>query len=172
MNKIYWDRDKISILTNQMESVEHRHRAIQLFICLEKQLNICVAGQNIDSFCLMVNKNINHSFSTKNRLHITVMVEPTSDLSQHLQKIAGNNQCWIFDGRDHTELMTCGRRLLHNDCVESYQTFIQALYHYLGVIKLDRSLDDRIQALLHQIERCNCDDHSIATYANRVSLSE
>lgn len=36
MNKIYWDRDKISVLTNQMESVGHRHHAIQLFMGLEK----------------------------------------------------------------------------------------------------------------------------------------
>ncbi len=39
MNKIYWDKDKITILTDQIEAVEHKHYAMQLFLGLEKDLN-------------------------------------------------------------------------------------------------------------------------------------
>ena len=35
MNKIYWDKDKITIVTNQLEAIEHKHWAMQIFLALE-----------------------------------------------------------------------------------------------------------------------------------------
>ncbi len=64
MNRIYWDKDKILIVTNQLEAIEHRHCTLQLFFGLEKELNICVAEKDLNSKCILVNQNVNHSFLT------------------------------------------------------------------------------------------------------------
>ena len=47
MNKIYWDRDKISIITDQIESVPHKHWTMQLFLSIEKNLEIGVEDHKI-----------------------------------------------------------------------------------------------------------------------------
>lgn len=56
MNKIYWDKDKISILTNQIEAVEHKHYTMQLFLGLEKNLTISVSGEELTCSCILINK--------------------------------------------------------------------------------------------------------------------
>lgn len=172
VNKIYWDKDKILILTDQIETVEHRHYAMQLFLGIEENLSICVEDQMIECSCLLINKNVNHRFSTQNRLHISVIIQPTSDLSKPLYEIMGQSQYRIFDAEDRREVVKCGHDLLRNNNIETYRVFIQALYNYLGIVETERRYDDRIQALLYDIEHCNCDDHSISAFANKVLLSE
>lgn len=71
MNRIYWDRDKISILTDQIESIEHKHYAIQLFLSIDKPLNLYVSGKLIAGKCVIVNHNVNHVFSTGNKLLVS-----------------------------------------------------------------------------------------------------
>lgn len=171
MNKIYWDKDKISILTNQIKAVEHKHYTMQLFLGLEKNLNISVSGKNLNCTCILVNQNVCHSFSAENRLHISVIIEPTSDLAEQLRAVMGENDYYIFDDWDCSDVVRHGCDLLYSDELETYQTFMHTLYDYLGITENERQYDDRIKELLHHIEHCNCDEHSISSFANKVSLS-
>ena len=74
MNKIYWDRDKISMLTDQIEAVEHKHCAMQLFLSVDKKLDLWVSGKLIAGKCVIVNRNVNHIFSTGNQLHFSMII--------------------------------------------------------------------------------------------------
>lgn len=171
MNKIYWDKDKISILTNQIEAVEHKHYTMQLFLGLEKNLTISVSGEELTCSCILINQNVCHSFSTGNYLHISIIIDPTSDLAEQLRTIMGKNEYCIFDNKDCDDVVKHGCDLLYCDKTETYQTFIHTLYGYLGIAENERQFDDRIKELLHHIEHCNCDEHSISSFANKVSLS-
>ena len=92
MNRIYWDRDKISILTDQIESIEHKHYAIQLFLSIDKPLNLYVSGKLIAGKCVIVNYNVNHVFSTGNKLHLSIIIEPASNIAKQLEmKMNGND---------------------------------------------------------------------------------
>ena len=71
MNKIYWDRDKISIITDQIESVPHKHWTMQLFLSIEKNLEIGVEDNKISCRCIVINRDILHSFSTGNNMYFT-----------------------------------------------------------------------------------------------------
>ena len=44
MNRIYWDIDKISMLTDHLDASAHSHGMIQFFLCLEDELEIRVKG--------------------------------------------------------------------------------------------------------------------------------
>lgn len=44
MNRIYWDIDKISMLTDHLDAPAHSHGMIQFFLCLEDELEIRVKG--------------------------------------------------------------------------------------------------------------------------------
>ena len=92
MNRIYWDRYKISILTDQIESIEHKHYAIQLFLSIDKPLNLYVSGKLIAGKCVIVNHNVNHVFSTGNKLHLSIIIEPASNIAKQLEmKMNGND---------------------------------------------------------------------------------
>ena len=86
MNKIYWDRDKISIITDQIESVPHKHWAMQLFLSIEKNLKIGVEDNKISCRCIVINRDILHSFSTGNKMYFTMIIEPASSLAIQLFK--------------------------------------------------------------------------------------
>lgn len=195
MNKIYWDKDKITIITNQLEAAEHKHWAMQLFLSLEANLDICVSRKNLLCKCIVLHQNINHCFSTANRLHISIIIDPTSNLAYQFKKILGENEYYIFANEKCDELKKLGFLLLHNNndnCNsnrhnninynssnknnsnknwEAYDHFIHTLYRNFGFHENGKLYDDRIKKLLHQIENCNCDEHSISFFANKVSLS-
>lgn len=171
MNTIYWDKDKITILTNQLEAVEHKHCAMQLFLALEEQLDICVSKQTLTSRCIVVNQNINHSFSTANRLHLSIIIEPTSDFAEQLNKVMRDHEYYICNSEECRKLQKIGTLLSQNSDMATYNDFIVTLYKVLGISVRDKLYDGRIKDLLHYIENCNCDEHSIPAFADMVSLS-
>lgn len=171
MNKIFWDKDKITIVTNQLEAIEHKHWAMQLFLALEAKLNICVSGKNLTGKCVVVNQNVNHNFSTADRLHISMIIEPTSDLAEQLNNAMSKNEYYICSSEKCRELQQIGVLLLHNSDITTYNDFIQCLYKVIGISASNKLYDDRIKDLLQYIENCTCDKHSIPSYADKVSLS-
>ena len=40
MNQIYWDTDRISIVTDTMDASSHKHAMMQFFVCTEGNLNL------------------------------------------------------------------------------------------------------------------------------------
>lgn len=171
MNKIYWDKDKITIITDQLEAIEHKHWTLQLFFGMEKDLDVYVSEKKLTSKCVLVNQNIVHRFSAANYLHISMIFEPTSVVAKHLSNIIKGKDYHIFSGEQECEIERLGYKLLHDDNVEDYNTFVQILYDYLGIPVKERIYDHRIKELMHHIDHCDCNEHSIAYFSEKVSLS-
>lgn len=171
MNRIYWDKDKILIVTNQLEAIKHRHCMLQLFFGLEKELNICVAEKDLKSKCILVNQNVNHSFLTGRNLHMSLIIDTTSDLAEQLNRLIAKNEYHIFDSEQYEEIEKYGYALIRSNDIDDYRKLIQVLYSYLGISESRKLYDDRITKLLHSIEHCDCDEHSISFFAEKVSLS-
>ena len=51
MNHIFWDVDKITIMTDVMDATIHRHAMMQFFVCTEGKLDIKVGKEQPD--CVM-----------------------------------------------------------------------------------------------------------------------
>lgn len=175
MNRIYWDRDKVSILTDQIEAIEHKHNAMQLFLSIEKPLDLYVSGKLAAGKCVIINRNVDHIFSTGNQLHFTIIMEPASGMAKQLEKrIQGNDFC-ILDHFGVEKIQTAVFELAYckkEDEIKRYQYLIDRLYDN---IKLDRKIkayDDRIREVLDYTEKCDCSVHTISLMADMVSLSE
>ena len=78
MNRIYWDIDKIAMLTDHLDATAHSHDMIQFFLCLEGDLQIKVAGEVLVCPCIAVNQNVRHSFRAGRKNHLTMVLDPTS----------------------------------------------------------------------------------------------
>lgn len=172
MNKIYWDKDKISIFTNQFEAVEHKHWALQLFLALEDDLKVSLSGKSLKGQFIIVNRNVNHSFSSESHLHLSVIIEPTSDIAVQLSTLMGENEAIVFDNKKIEELKELAYSLFHDEVeIEKYQKLMTALYSFLGIYVKKSIYDDRIRDLLKNIETCACNEHTIASFAENVFLS-
>lgn len=171
MNKIYWDRDKISIITDQIESVPHKHWVMQLFLSIEKNLEIGVENNTISCRCIVINRNILHSFSTGNSVYLTMIIVPTSDLAIQLEERMGGMEYYIFDNQDIEYIQNLLFYLSDSDELREYREFMTQLYKFLRLKEQSKIYDNRINDLLYEIEQCNCDTHSIASFADKVALS-
>lgn len=40
MNRIFWDNDKISMVTDHIEAVKHSHQMMQFFLSLQYKMEI------------------------------------------------------------------------------------------------------------------------------------
>ena len=131
MNKIYWDRDKISIITDQIESVPHKHWTMQLFLSIEKNLEIGVEDNKISCRCIVINRNILHSFSTGKSLYFTMIIEPTSSLAIQLEERMGEKKYHIFDNQDIEYIQSLLFCFIDNDGLREYREFMTHLYKFL-----------------------------------------
>lgn len=133
MNKIYWDRDKISIITNQIEAIPHKHWAMQLFLSVEKNLEINVDGQKISCRCMVINHNTLHSFSTGNRLHFTMIIEPATGFARQFNETMKGKKYHVFDNPDIDESQRLLLRLIENGGINEYRDFMMQLYKFLSL---------------------------------------
>lgn len=171
MNKIYWDKDKISILTNQIEAVKHKHWAIQVFLSIEKDLELYISGKLVKCKCVVVNKNVYHSFSTEGRMHFSIIIEPTSNIAKQLENLMNDEGYCVFDTPNITEVQELVLQLVSSDELNVYCHLIEKLYYCLGLSKQNEVYDNRIKELLQHIEYCSCDVHTISSFADKVALS-
>ena len=132
MNKIYWDRDKISIITDQIESVPHKHWTMQLFLSIEKNLEIGVEDNKISCRCIVINCDVLHSFSTGNNMYFTMIIEPASSLAIQLEERMGGMKYYIFDNQDIEYIQNLLFCLIDSDGLREYREFMIQLYKFLG----------------------------------------
>ncbi len=82
MNRIYWDKDSIGIVTDNIDATPHRHPMMQLFLSIEDLLTIEVSDKLLSGRCIVVYKNIRNAFYTKGKLHFSLITEPTTELAE------------------------------------------------------------------------------------------
>lgn len=134
INRIYWDRDKISMITDQIDAVSHQHWAMQLFLSIEEQLEISVGEEQVLCKCIVVNRNIPHSFSTNNTVHFSMIIEPTASIAEQLDEIMEGKEYHIFENEDIAPLKKALLQFVHRDELKDYQNFMTQWLTLEGVI--------------------------------------
>lgn len=170
MNRIYWDIDKIAMLTDHMDATAHSHGMIQFFLCLEGNLQIKAAGEIRVCPCIAVNQNVRHSFRAGSKRHLTIVFDPMSPMGIRLSWLMEGAPCWIFGEADVQALLPPALAMVQTFDADTYHRFIKALH---GVLQADppAPMDDRIRELLAILEHCDCHEHAIERYADTLCLS-
>lgn len=171
MNQIFWDVDRISILTDVMDASSHSHAMMQFFVCTEGRLNIRVGRDRPDTKCILVNKNVKHSFKAGNRVCFTVIIEPVSDLGLALDALLAGRDSYIVDDSKADSIIARVIRLKDQPDKETYSELMDAVYDCFDITPSHKQLDERIVEFLEMLKHCSCDDHSIEAYADKLCLS-
>ena len=171
MNRIYWDIDKISMLTDHLDASAHSHGMIQFFLCLEDELEIKVGKEKIKCSCILVNKNVRHSFKTNNKMHFTCVLEPVSDIGIKIKDILQDKEYYIFDKSKTKELRKVAISMIDTFDKATYMKLMHQIYECFDSTFLDKKLDERILSFFNMLEHCSCDEHSIEKYADRLCIS-
>ena len=168
---IFWDVDKISILTDTMVASVHCHAMMQFFVCTEGKLNIKVGKEQPDAKCILVNKNVKHAFNTDKKLCLTTIIEPVSAIGLALDELLNNKDYYVVDDSVADELIRQVISLKECPCKEQYSNLMDGISGCFGLLSSHKQLDERIVSFLELLEHCNCDDHSIEEYAGNLNLS-
>lgn len=169
IHTIFWHKEYIGILTNQLNAQLHRHWMLQLFIGVEGSVELHVNEKTIHGACIVVEKNTPHVFSTK-QLVFSLLIDPSSALARFLSLKMHADGYWIYDDEMRT-LSQALSVLTQSSAITSYQTCINNLLMCLGFSSDLIRLDERISHVLHQLKNCICDDHTIEAFAKEAFLS-
>ena len=102
MNKIYWGKDEIVMLTDHLNAVSHRHLMLQLFLGLEDDVKIHIRGRSVTESCVITGNDVAHAFFANKKPHLSVLFEPVSAAA--LQIEAKMNGCdYLAFGKEETE---------------------------------------------------------------------
>ena len=169
MNHIFWDVDKITIMTDVMDATIHRHAMMQFFVCTEGKLDIKVGKEQPDAKCVLV--NVKHSFNADKRLCLTTIIEPVSALGLALDVVLDSKDYYVVDGSMADALIRQVICLKEHPCKDRYSDLMDVISECFGLLPSPKLLDERIIAFLKMLEHCDCDDHSIEEYAGELNLS-
>ncbi|CZR98033.1 MULTISPECIES: helix-turn-helix domain-containing protein [unclassified Clostridioides] len=171
INKIFWQEDRISMITNHLEADKHSHWMLQLFIGIEDSIEITVNEKLVKCNCIVVDKNISHSFSARKKVYYSALIEPTSIFAEQLTSKMNDFGYWICEKDGLDELRQQGTFLIYQSSEEQYLKFMKMLNNYLNFPETIKYYDDRITELLQLLHTCNCDNHTISNFADKVALS-
>lgn len=167
--KIFWDKDNIAFIGDQINATEHSHCVLQVFLSMDEPLRVTVDGECVSGKCIIINKNVRHVFSSDNRVQLSVLIEPSSSFAKELiKKIHGNY--WICDSEIEC-IQQKAAALMNTNDKQQYISFMQDFAEHLGIKRNVKALDKRIIELLEILQNCDCQDHTIESLAKRVCLS-
>ena len=172
MNYIFWDIDKISMLTDTMNASSHSHGMLQFFVSTEGPLDLKAGGEKVVSSCALVNKNVRHSFKTSGRICFTCLIEPASIMGMKLSSLLSDRPYFIPDEDVSLAIREKVSVLAADPERKAYKDLIEKIGAGLDIGNTETQLDDRIRSFLDMLKDCSCDDHSIEEYAGRLCLSQ
>ena len=171
MNQVFWDIDRIAILTDTMDATSHSHAMLQFFVSTEAPLNIKVGKEKPETRCLLVNKNVKHAFKADHRICCTILIEPVSELGLALDVLLKEQDYYIVDDVRADALIEKVIGLKDHPGKEAYEKLMDAVYGCFGILPSHQKLDERIVEFLEMLKECPCDDHSIDEFAGKLCLS-
>lgn len=171
MNRIYWSKDKITMLTDHLAAEKHSHLMLQLFLSLEGSMEIEVAGKKISCKGILINKNVFHAFHAREKVHLSVLIEPASSLAEQLDKKLKGKACLFLEETEIDVLQKQAVEMIENEDLLVYHKFMERLYQHMDVFISQKQYDERIRQLFLLLDSCICDDHRISAFAEKVALS-
>lgn len=123
MLKIFWDIDNIAFIGDRVDSIEHSHCLLQVFLSLDEPLQVEVDNERVCGKCIIVNKNTKHKFSCRNRVCLSILIEPSSSFAKELIKRIEGNYLILDNGID--SIQQKASILLDTNDKEVYIDFIK-----------------------------------------------
>lgn len=171
INKIFWQEDRVGLITNHLDAQTHRHWMLQLFLGIEDKVEITVNGSLVTCSCVVLDKNIPHSFSAREKVYYSALLEPTSNFAQQLNSKMNELGYWVCDRDGIEELRRRAGSLVTHANAEEYLRFTHLLENFLHLWATPRCYDERIIEFLYMLDTCTCDNHTVSNFADRVALS-
>ncbi|WP_049762275.1 hypothetical protein [Lachnoclostridium phytofermentans] len=78
MNIIFKCEKGIGAISNTVKASTHKHYMLQLFLSSEDNLEIMIGKDMIHCRCIIVDRNVQHNFTTGDKVHFTMLIDPTS----------------------------------------------------------------------------------------------
>lgn len=174
MNYIFMGESYISAFTNSINAESHKHYMLQLFMSYKDNLNINIKGKNISCRCIIVNTDVEHSFSSDNIIHFTMLIDATSDIAQEFRsKYLFEEDYYILDCEEVTLFQETLQQVIKNLNREKYIEFTSLLFSILGIKVNERiKYDDRIIEILKAMDNYDYEINSLEEFSKIVSLSE
>ncbi len=85
------------MITNNLEADTHSHCMLQMFLGIEENIEIIVNEKLVKCNCIVVDKNISHSFSARKKVYYSAIIEPTSIYAEQLTSKMSDFGYWICD---------------------------------------------------------------------------
>ncbi len=170
MLKIFRDKDNIGFIGDRVKSSKHSHCVIQAFFGLGEPLSMTVGNERVCGKCIIVNKNIEHDFSCDGNMRLSILIDPSSNFANALnKKIDGDHLVCDKDGIKRLQ----GEAISLVDTADSrrYAEFVRDFAEYIGVERKEKISDERIAQLLELLNDCDCYDHTVESFADKIALS-
>lgn len=173
MNKIYWEKDSISAFTDSTCTEIHKHWMLQLFMCLNSEVQVNINEYIIQAHCIVIDSNIKHSIYVNNNVYYTMLIEPATDIAfnirnQYIDKFKGYG---IIDISD-LEMMHFSS-ILSETATDEYQKFMRSFVSKIVIANNSKQiLDERVEKVIKILEQCDYLDILINELAQEVNISE
>lgn len=170
MLNVFWDKDNIGFISDKLDAESHSRCVLQIFLSFDEPLQITVGDRPVCGKCIIVDKDVPHSIRSGGTKRLFGLVEPISSFASDLSRKIGGDYL-ICDTKKIGEIQQQAAKLLLVKDQQQYVTFIQIFSSYLGIEREEKILDGRISELLNLLQTCDCYDHTIDSFAEKVALS-
>ena len=171
INKIFWDTDRISMITNHINAEIHSHYMLQIFIGIEDMVDIKINNKSIKAKFIVIDKNVPHAFSANNKIYYSSLIDPTSVYAQKLMDLIGDKKYFVCNPVNDLRLLQQGKNLLYHSNKEQYKKFEQLIKECLEISTNAKKFDERIIKVFQILNSCEYDNPSIADLADTVAIS-
>lgn len=175
MNIIFKCGKDIGAISNTVKASTHKHYMLQMFLSSEDNLEITIGKETIHCKCIIVDKNVKHNFTTGDKVHFTMLFDPTSRLAIQVKNHFLNQmEYYIVNEEIALTLQEELRKLLPLPETKQFGEFLKSMYSIFHSSEFTYGFDERIHRLLTYLELCECgeEEHKLKYFANQLALSE
>ncbi|BAE82698.1 helix-turn-helix domain-containing protein [Desulfitobacterium hafniense] len=181
MNYIIKYGRNVGAISDRVEADSHKHWLLQLFLSIEKELDIKVKGQLIPCHALLVNMDTEHAFNAGGDIHFTMLIDPTTELGRATRRLLKEQSFYVLPQADIAVMQQVFRKALARKEHSSLLSFVQSLAayftsdHRVADKGADRgAFDERIIRVLELLACCVDDDasHQLKYFSQETYLSE
>ena len=170
INKIFWDTDRISMITNHINAEIHSHYMLQIFIGIEDMVDIKINNKPIKCNFIVIDRNVPHAFSANNKIYYSSLIDPTSVYAQKLMDLIGDNKYFVCNPVNNLKLLQQGENLLYHSNKEQYKKFEQLIKECLDISTNVKKYDERIIKVFQILNSSEYDNLSIVSVRRKQPL--
>lgn len=174
MNYIIKSGKNLAAVSNTVKAENHKHWMLQMFLGCRGNLDINVAGEEISCKCIVVDMATRHEFKTGEKVHFTILIEPTTETARQIRmNFLGNKPYFILPDEWADQLQRQMNGILKVIDKDKLLGFIDQIYKIFHTDKSLPDFDVRISELLKIFEACEFgqENYNLKYFSDKLSLS-